>query len=154
MQYLTIKWSNLTLKWAHLPMTLRLATSQDWLADLYLASSKYLHTWTSPNILEIMAKFQVASCFTFRDINYFLVWILVKSHQTDGKRYIWAHRAYAQVCSTRSVWPRVSGYSSTVYGPMGTKCYISVSVCMWESAANPIGSVLVYEKDETHLVLL
>ena len=28
------KWNNLTLKWAHLPMTLRLATSQDWLKDL------------------------------------------------------------------------------------------------------------------------
>ncbi len=35
---------NLTLKWAHLPMTLRLATSQDWLADLQLAPSKYLRT--------------------------------------------------------------------------------------------------------------
>ncbi len=30
------KWSNLTLKWAHLPMTLRLATSQDCLADCNL----------------------------------------------------------------------------------------------------------------------
>ena len=31
------EWSNLTLKWAHLPMTLRHATSQDWLSDLRLA---------------------------------------------------------------------------------------------------------------------
>ncbi len=39
------KWSNLTLKWAHLPMTHRhatsgLATCNGWLADLHLANSQ------------------------------------------------------------------------------------------------------------------
>ncbi len=48
--------------------------------------------------------------YTFWDMNYFLVWILVNSQtdeqtdrwsdgQRDAKRCIWAHCAYAQVCS-------------------------------------------------------
>ncbi len=52
------------LKWAHLTMTLKLATTKDWLADLKLAD---LH---------------LARYYTFWDMKYYLVWILVQS-QTD-----------------------------------------------------------------------
>ena len=45
-QELDEKWSNLTLKWVHLLMILRLATSQDLLADLQLAELHQANTQT------------------------------------------------------------------------------------------------------------
>ena len=86
-----VKWSNLTLKWAHLPMIsdFKLAKTGSQTCNLHLASTGIFAT--SPHILEwhIVVKFQVASYYTFWDKNYFLGWILVKlqtDRWTDRKR--------------------------------------------------------------------
>ncbi len=72
--------------------------AKDFRYDLQLAKSCRLAT--SPHILEwpgslfIVAKFQVGRYYTFWDMNYSLVWILVESQtdrQTDGQTESDAH---------------------------------------------------------------
>ncbi len=75
-----------------------LVKSNHQLEKLFLECSQYfsrmhLHVVVFYNVV----KFQRPNCNTFWDMNYYPVWILVKSGQTDGqtdrKWCIWAHRA-------------------------------------------------------------
>ncbi len=77
----TREWSNLTLKWAHLQMTVRLATSQDWLKDLQTCN---LQTYRSNGSWDM--KFCL---LTFCLVNF----DPVTDRQTDRKRSIWAQKS-------------------------------------------------------------
>ena len=86
------KWSNLMLMWAHLPVQYTvIGVSGKWLVIPCKCTTRYT-----------VAKFQVASYYFLNyellsGMNYYPVWFLVKSTQTDGqtdrKWRIWAHRA-------------------------------------------------------------
>ena len=55
--------------------------------------SSYMLLPVSSTKFYTVVKFQIPNPNIFQDMNLCLVWILVNSRQTDGKWYIWAHRA-------------------------------------------------------------
>ncbi len=74
------KWSNLMLMWAHLPVQYTvIGVSGKWLVIPCKCTTRYT-----------VAKFQVASYYFLNyellsGMNYYPVWFLVKSTQTDGQ---------------------------------------------------------------------
>ncbi len=62
-------------------MTLRLGLTNELLSSSFCL------------VTDRQTKFHDPRCNTFRDMNYYQVWILVKWRQTDRKRCTWAHRA-------------------------------------------------------------
>ncbi len=97
------KRSNVTLKWAHLPMTLRLATIQDWLKDLQTCTSQVLRL--------VFTRYELLSSLIF---------------VTDRRTL----RLTTLNCTLSREWFLTNMKNRLVYHLIGTKLCCALSKCM------------------------